>query len=644
MTKETFTFQAEVSKLLDIVAHALYSQKEIFLRELISNASDACDKLRYDSLTNPGLVGGSGAYQITLTTNKKAKTLTVSDNGIGMNRDDLVETLGTIARSGTQAFMDTLTQAKGAKDKKKNGTDTSDIDLIGQFGVGFYSSFMVAERVEVVTRKADEEAAWLWISDGTGEFTIDEATRDQHGTDVTVYLKREDKEFLEPQRIEHIVKTYSDHIGIPIILAGAKKDEEDRTLNQASALWTREKRDISDEDYTEFYHHVGQMWDEPWLTLHNRIEGVISYTNLLFIPSSRPFDLFNPERKAQLKLYVKRVYITDNCDELLPSYMRFVRGVVDSEDIPLNISREMLQHNPALAKIKKALTKRVFNELKKKAEKAPDEYAEFWDNFGAVIKEGLYEDFDNRDVLMELTRFRSTTQEGLISLKDYVERMPKGQDAIFYIAREDAEAIAQSPQLEGFKAKGIEVLLLTDPVDEFWIPSIGTFEEKTFKSATRGGADLSAIGKDKLDSDAKSEDGARSDGGPDNAKVEPLIAAFKVALGDKVKDVRASERLTDSPVCLVADDGDMDMNIERLLKQHNQLSESTPRVLEINADHALITKLAKKAKAAKGIDAAVEEAAFLLLDQARIVEGEPIADPLAFSRRMAAVMEKGLGT
>ena len=644
MTKETFTFQAEVSKLLDIVAHALYSQKEIFIRELISNASDACDKLRYESLTNPGLTGGSGAYQITLTTNKKAKTLTVSDNGIGMNRDDLVETLGTIARSGTQAFMDTLTQAKAAKDKKKNGANTSDIDLIGQFGVGFYSSFMVAERVEVVTRKADEEAAWLWISDGTGEFTIDETTRDQHGTDVTVYLKKEDKEFLEPQRIKHIVKTYSDHIGIPIILAGVKKDEEDQTLNQASALWTREKRDISDEDYKEFYHHVGQMWDEPWLTLHNRIEGVISYTNLLFIPSSRPFDLFNPERKAHLKLYVKRVYITDNCDELLPGYMRFVRGVVDSEDIPLNISREMLQHNPALEKIKKALTKRVFNELKKKAEKTPDEYAKFWDNFGAVMKEGLYEDFNNRDMLLELARFRSTTQEGLISLKDYVERMPDGQDAIFYIAGEDAEAIAQSPQLEGFKAKGIEVLLLTDPVDEFWIPSIGTFEEKTFKSATRGGADLSAIGKDKSNSDAKSEDGATSDGGPDNAKVEPLIAAFKVALGDKVKDVRASERLTDSPVCLVADDGDMDMNIERLLKQHNQLSESTPRVLEINADHALITKLAKKAKAAEGIDAAVEEAAFLLLDQARIVEGEPIADPFAFSRRMAAVMEKGLGT
>ena len=314
MTKETFTFQAEVSKLLDIVAHSLYSQKEIFLRELISNASDACDKLRYNSLTNPGLLGDSGVFQITLSADKKAKALTISDNGIGMNRDDLVETLGTIARSGTQAFMDALTQSKKAAEKKKKGDGSNSIDLIGQFGVGFYSSFMVAERVEVVTRKADQESAWLWISDGTGEFTIDEATRDKHGTDVTVYLKKEDKEFLEPQRIEHIVKTYSDHIGIPIILAAAKKDEEDRTLNKASALWTREKREISNEDYTEFYHHVGQMWDEPWLTLHNRVEGVISYTNLLFIPSSRPFDLFNPERKAHLKLYVKRVYITDNCE------------------------------------------------------------------------------------------------------------------------------------------------------------------------------------------------------------------------------------------------------------------------------------------------------------------------------------------
>ena len=642
MTTEKFTFQAEVSKLLDIVAHALYSQKEIFLRELISNASDACDKLRYQSLTNPGLIG-SADFEVILNADKKSKTLTISDNGIGMNRDDLVETLGTIARSGTQAFMDALSQAKSAKDKKKKTGDTeSGIDLIGQFGVGFYSSFMVAEKVEVVTRKAGEDTAWLWTSEGTGEFTIDSSKRDQNGTDVIIHLKKDDKEFVEAARIEHIVKTYSDHIGIPIILKAQKKGDEDRTLNKASALWTREKRDISDEDYKEFYNHVGQMWDDPWLTLHNRVEGVLSYTNLLFIPSSRPFDLFTPERKTQLKLYVKKVYITENCDELLPSYLRFIRGVVDSEDLPLNISREMLQHNPALAKIKKALTKRVFNELKKKAEKSPEDYSKFWDNFGAVMKEGLYEDFENRETLIELARFRSTTHDNLSSLSEYVDRMKDGQESIFYIAGEDAEAISQSPQLEGFKAKGVEVLLLTDPVDEFWIPSVGKFQEKSFKSATRGGTDLSDIEKSSSKDDDKPTKNEKKSK-PTNAKLEPLIAAFKLALGDKVKDVRASDRLTDSPVCLVADEGDMDMNIERLLKQHKQLSETTPRVLEINPDHVLITKLSEKTKKTEGIDPIVEEAAFLLLDQAHIVEGEPISDPLAFSKRMAAVMAKGIG-
>ena len=642
MTTEKFTFQAEVSKLLDIVAHALYSQKEIFLRELISNASDACDKLRYQSLTNPELIG-SADFEVILNADKKSKTLTISDNGIGMNRDDLVETLGTIARSGTQAFMDALSQAKSAKDKKKKTGDTeSGIDLIGQFGVGFYSSFMVAEKVEVVTRKAGEDTAWLWTSEGTGEFTIDSSKRDQNGTDVIIHLKKDDKEFVEAARIEHIVKTYSDHIGIPIILKAQKKGDEDRTLNKASALWTREKRDISDEDYKEFYNHVGQMWDDPWLTLHNRVEGVLSYTNLLFIPSSRPFDLFTPERKTQLKLYVKKVYITENCDELLPSYLRFIRGVVDSEDLPLNISREMLQHNPALAKIKKALTKRVFNELRKKAEKSPEDYSKFWDNFGAVMKEGLYEDFENRETLIELARFRSTTHDNLSSLSEYVDRMKDGQESIFYIAGEDAEAISQSPQLEGFKAKGVEVLLLTDPVDEFWIPSVGKFQEKSFKSATRGGTDLSDIEKSSSKDDDKPTKNEKKSK-PTNAKVEPLIAAFKLALGDKVKDVRASDRLTDSPVCLVADEGDMDMNIERLLKQHKQLSETTPRVLEINPDHVLITKLSEKTKKTEGIDPIVEEAAFLLLDQAHIVEGEPISDPLAFSKRMAAVMAKGIG-
>ncbi len=637
MSKETFSFQAEVSKLLDIVAHSLYSQKEIFLRELISNASDACDKLRYEALTKAELTEGSAPYQITLSADKKAKTLTVSDNGIGMNRDDLVETLGTIARSGTQAFMQALTAARGDEKKKKS---SGDVDLIGQFGVGFYSAFMVADKIEVTTRRAGDDKAWLWVSDGKGEFTVEEATRASHGTDVVVFLKKEDKEYLEPLRIRTIVKTYSDHIGLPVVLAGDGKDIADETLNSASALWTRQKKDISEDDYKEFYHHVSHMFDDPWLTLHNRVEGVQSYTNLVFVPSSRPFDLFQPERKSHLKLYVKRVYISDNCDELLPSYFRFVRGVVDSEDLPLNISREMLQHNPQLQRIRKALTKRLFTDLAKKAENAPEEYATFWDNFGAVIKEGLYEDHDNRDQLFALARFRSTGQDGLTSLADYVGRMKEGQDAIYYITGEDAHQIAQSPQLEGFKAKGIEVLLLTDPVDEFWVPSVGEFESKPFKSATRGNVDLSAV--------KGAEDKNAADGDDDKAKdaaatdVAPLIARFKMALGEAVKDVRASVRLTDSPVCLIADEGDMDIHLERILKQHNQLSQATPRVMEINPKHALISKLAERAMQGDGKDAILDDAAFLLLDQARIVDGEPLADPLAFSRRMAKVMEQGL--
>jgi molecular chaperone HtpG len=631
MSKETFSFQAEVSKLLDIVAHSLYSQKEIFLRELISNASDACDKLRYEALTNPQLTEGSAPYQITLRVDKKAKTLTVTDNGIGMNRQDLVETLGTIARSGTQAFMEAMAAARGDA-KKKRG----DVDLIGQFGVGFYSAFMVADRIEVTTRRAGDDTAWLWVSDGRGEFTVEEAARDGHGTDVVVFLKKDDKEYLEPMRIRTIVKTYSDHIGLPVVLAGDGKDLADETLNTASAIWTRQKKDISDDDYKEFYHHVSHMFDDPWLTLHNRVEGVQSYTSLLYVPSSRPFDLFHPERKSQLKLYVKRVYITDNCDELLPGYFRFVRGIVDSEDLPLNISREMLQHNPQLQRIRKALTKRLFTDLSKKAEGAAEEYATFWDNFGAVIKEGLYEDFEHRDQLFELARFRSTGSDGLSSLKDYIGRMKDGQDAIYYITGEDAHQVAQSPQLEGFKAKGIEVLLLTDPVDEFWVPSVGEYEGKPFKSATRGNVDLSAV----KDTDAKdTEEGKKKADTPD---IAPLIARFKLALGDAVKDVRVSERLTDSPVCLVADEGDLDIHLERILKQHKQLAQATPRVMEINPKHALIGKLAERALAAGGQDSILDDAAMLLLDQARIVEGESLADPLAFSRRMAKVMEKGL--
>jgi len=625
MATEKFTFQTEVGRLLDIVAHSLYSHKEIFLRELISNASDACDRLRYAGLTQPELTEGDADFNITLAFDKEARTLSIADNGIGMNHDDLIETLGTIANSGTQAFVAQLT-----------GDEKKDAQLIGQFGVGFYSAFMVADRVEVLTRKAGEDAAWLWQSDGRGEFTIDGAARETRGTTVTLHMGKDEDEFLEKMRIERIVKTYSDHIGIPILLESGEEQIATETINTASALWTRQKKDITDEQYTEFYHHVGHVFDEPWKIIHNTVEGVLSYTNLLFIPSTAPFDLYDPDRKPQVKLYVKRVFITDDCEELLPSYLRFVRGIVDSDDLSLNISREMLQNDPKLAKIRSGLVKRILGELKKSAEKKPEDYAGFWDTFGALLKEGIYEDFANRDKLLELARFRSTAGDGLVSLKDYVGRMKEGQEAIYTITGDDLEQLRRSPQLEGFKAKGIEVLLLSDPVDEFWPGGVGTFEEKPFKSVTQGGADL-----DKVADAEEAEDGDdKKDAAADNGAVDTLVAAFKLALGETVKDVRASQRLTDSPVCLVADEGDMDIHLERLLKQHNKMGAGggTPRILELNPKHLLIRGLAEAA----GGGTEVADAAHLLLDQARIMEGEPVADPAEFARRLAAMMEKGL--
>jgi len=643
MAQEKFTFQAEVGRLLDIVAHSLYSQKEIFLRELISNASDACDRLRYAALTKPKLIEGDGDFRITLSIDKKAKTLTVSDNGDGMTHDELTEVLGTIARSGTQAFVEQMnSQSKSGKGKKGKGKDKGDdVDLIGQFGVGFYSAFMVADKVDVITRKAGQKKALLWSSDGKGEFTIDDAERDHRGTDVIVHLAKTEKEYLEAIRIETIVKQHSDHIGIPIVFTGGGSG--DKTINTASALWTRPKKDIEAEQYTEFYHHVSHAFDEPWLTLHNSVEGVLSYTNLLFIPSSQPFDLFHPDRKAQVKLYVKRVFITDDCEGLMPPYLRFMRGIVDSEDLPLNISREMFQHNPQLAKIRSGLAKRIMGELKKKAEKKPEEYAVFWENFGAVLKEGLYEEPENRDRIFALARFRSTTQDGLTSLEDYVSRMPKGQDVIHYMTGDSIEAMEASPHLEGFRSKGVEVLLMTDPVDDFWLPSVGEYDGKEFKSAARAGADLDKIGKTK---DDKKKDKDKTDKEDDKAteEIAPLLAQFKVALGEAVKDVRASERLTESAVCLVTGEGDMDARLEKMLKQNRPPGgpDLTARVLEINSDHSLIKGLAERAKAGDGKDSLIADAAHLLLDQARIVEGEAVSDPQAFSRRLSAVMESGL--
>ena len=625
MAEEKMEFQAEVSKVLGLVINSLYSNKEIFLRELISNASDACDKLRYLSLTDQQLAKGLAEFSINITTVKKDRTITITDNGIGMNNADLVENLGTVARSGTTAFLESL-----------SGDEKKDSALIGQFGVGFYASFSVAEKVEVLTRKAGEKQAWLWTSDGKSSYSIAEAERNDPGTSVTVYLKKEDKDYIEEARIRNIVRTYSDHISIPIMLAGKEGDTQ---INTGSAIWTRQKKDITDEQYKEFYHHVGNVYDEPWVTLHNRAEGKIEYTNLMFIPSSKPYDLMNPDRKNRLQLYVKRVFITDDCGDLMPAYLRFVRGIVDSEDLPLNISREMLQHNVVVKRIRSALIRRVFNELKKKAEKDPEEFSKFWENFGAVLKEGLYEDHENRDKILEIVRFNSTASDKLISLAEYVERMKKGQTEIYYISGEGLDLVKASPQLEGFKARGIEVLLMTDPVDEFWLPMVGQFDEKPFTSATSSSVDLSKIKsvKDKKENDDKNE--AKK---ADDASVAKLILALKESLGETVKDVCSSDRLTDSAVCLVAGEGDMDLHLERMLKMQGQMEVPTAaRVLEINPAHPLIIKMSEVVnKPAK--KTALNDMALLLFDQARIIEGEPVSDPAAFSQRLNSILEQGL--
>lgn len=624
MAEEKLRFETEVSRLLHIVANSLYSQKEIFLRELISNASDACDRLRYQALTAQDLIADDPDFRVRISVDKEARVLEVSDNGIGMNRDALISDLGTIARSGTSAYLEEHCE-----------DDEADLNAIGQFGVGFYSAFMVASEVEVISRRAGEDQAWRWVSDGTGEFTIAEGDRDSRGTTIRLKMRKGEDEFLEEPRLRHIVKTYSDHIALPIVIAG---DEGDETVNEASALWTRQQKDITEEQYTEFYRHVGGF-DEPWLTVHWHVEGMQEYRNLLFVPSAKPFDLFDPSRKHGIRLYVKRVFITDEAENLVPAWLRFLRGVVDSEDLPLNVSREILQDNPMITRMRSAIVKRVLTELGKKADKAPDEYKLFWENFGPVIKEGLYEDFENRDAIQKIARFHSTTGgDDLVSLEDYVGRMKDGQDAIYYISGEDLDTVRRSPQLEGFAAKGIEVLLLTDAVDDFWVPSVGEYEEKPFKSATRAGADLDKIAKD---ADDEAED--KEEKSFDEGKVDALIAMFRLTLNEEVKDVRVSERLTDSAVCLVSDEGDMDLRIERMLKQHNQLEQSFKRILEINPRHPLVTSLAESV-GKDGAGEKVEDAAWLLLDQARIIEGEQVPDPAAFSRRLNSVMASGLPT
>jgi molecular chaperone HtpG len=620
MTDQTLQFQSDVARLLHIVTHALYSQKEIFLRELISNASDACDKLRFAAQTEADLWAGDSDLKVTLTPDKTAGTLTISDNGIGMDRDELVGNLGTIARSGTGEFA-----------AKMTGDAAKDMALIGQFGVGFYSAFMVAEKVEVISRKAGESQAWRWTSDGSGQFTIGEAEKPGRGTTIILHLRKGEEEFLESLRLSHIVRTYSDHIALPVVLEDS--DGKSETLNSASALWARPKSDVTNEQYQSFYHHVSHAFDDPWLTLHARAEGKLDYSLLLFVPSSRPHDLFDPARKSALRLYVRRVFITDRCDELVPPWLRFLRGVVDSADLPLNVSREMLQHNPVLARIKQAISRRVLTELDKKAAKNAADYEKFWETFGPVLKEGLYEDPEHREAILKLARFRSSQRDGWVSLDDYIAAMKDGQSGIYVISGEQLEQLKHSPQLEGFRAKGVEVLLLTDPVDDFWLSVVRDYAGKPVKSASRAGADLNGI--------AGSADEIKFEDRPDDAMLGTLIAALKQILGDAVKDVRESKRLTDSAVCLSAADGDLDLHLERLLRQHKQLDKASTRILEINPGHPLIRALAARAQQSGAVDA-LEDAAHLLLDQARLVEGEPPADALQFARRLAKLMEKAL--
>ena len=605
-------FKTEVSKLLDIVINSLYSEKYIFLRELISNASDACDKLRYYSLTNPGIAKNNGDFKIIITPNAEENTLIVSDNGIGMNKDDLVNHLGTIAKSGTADFV------RNAKD---NG---SVVDLIGKFGVGFYSAFMVADRVEVTTRRAGEEQAYLWKSNGVDGFEISETTREKFGTDIKLYLKEDAKDYTDTVYLRHIIRTYSDHINYPIVLDLDKAGEE--TVNTGSALWTQNKADITEDQYNEFYHHISRNFDTPWMRLHFKAEGSIEYTGLLYIPSEAPYDLFQPDRQQSLKLYVNRVFISDKVEDLMPAYLRFVKGIIDSADLPLNISREMLQHNALIAKIKNGTVGRVLKELKKRSEDY-DDYMKFWKIFGIAFKEGIYEDAVNREEIASLSRFYSThDKERLTSLDEYISRVKEGQTNIYYITGDDVPTLRNNPQLEAFKANNVEVLLLVDPIDEFWVQTLTNYKGYPIKHISQADMDL------KMDRNTP-----KADEGSLKRLTDYMTELFKNEVGKVV----ATEKLTNSPVSLTVENGQMSIHLERLMRNHQQQTAfASSRILEVNPYHPLIIKLADS-MFDDSQKQTVEEVARLLLDQAKIAEGEAISDSSFFSEKLSDYILRG---
>lgn len=622
MSKQTLGFQTEVKQLLHLMIHSLYSNKEIFLRELISNASDACDKLKFESLNNDALYENDGELRIEIAFDKDARTVTIRDNGIGMNRDEVIANIGTIARSGTKAFFDQL-----------SGDAQKDANLIGQFGVGFYSSFIVADRVTLTTRRAGapKDSGVRWESEGAGDYTLEDITVEGRGTEIVLHLKEGENEFLDDWRLKTVVRKYSDHITLPIRMKKGNTygengevivSDELETINKASALWARPKADISEDDYKAFYKHVSHDWEEPLAWSHARVEGRQEYTELLYVPKRAPFDLYDRERRHGIKLFVRRVFIMEDAEKLLPQYLRFIRGVIDSNDLPLNVSREILQHSKDIDTIKAGCVKKVLGMLEDLRDNRAEDYATFWHEFGKVLKEGVGEDFGNKERIAGLCRFASTQSDSddqTVTLKDYIARMKDGQEKIYYATAETCAGARNSPHLEIFRKKGIEVLLLADRVDEYWVGNLTEFDGKALQSVAKGDLDL---GKLEDEAEKQAQEQKASD-------FKDLLEQVKTALGDKVKEVRITHRLTDSPACLVADEHAMSGHLERMLKSVGQDVGGSKPILEINPDHVLVGKL----KAASGGDRFAEWS-HLLFDQALLAEGGKLDDPAGFVRRI----------
>ena len=609
MTVQTHNFEADTGKILNIVINSLYSDRDIFLRELLSNASDAIHKRKFSGQTNQTILN-SDADEIIVTIDEKKKTIEITDTGIGLNAADLTETLGTIARSGTSSFLDSIEADGDTKDAAKT--------LIGKFGVGFYSAFMVAEKVVETTRKAGEDTVNSWESDGQTGYTIS-SSDDAHevGTSIKLFLRKDAKEYADKSKITALIKKYSDHIMVPISISSS--DAEMEQVNSAQALWTKAPSEISEEEYNEFYKSSLGAFDDPYITLHNKTEGSIDFTNLLFVPRTAPFDLFEPERKTSVNLYINRVFISQNVEGIMPTWLRFVKGILDTTSLDLNVSREMVQNSPVIKKIAKSITKRVLSELKKSLKKDEAQYDLFWNQFGKVLKEGLYEDYDNREKIAEITRVYSFKHDKLVTLDTYIEEMAEKQDKIYYLAADTLKQAMSSPHLEGFKAKGIDVLLMTDPIDAFWMSQMAVYKEKQFLSVSRDKYDLSDL------SDDKTEDANET------TETNAVTALIKDCLGNLVEDVKSTNLLVESPVRLIAGEGGLDFNLERILKAQNPDFEGGKKILEINADHDLVKKI-------PDLSAELQKAVSrVLFEQARVLDGEMPSDPQQFSKDLIAI-------